>query len=155
MNLSQINHMTLLDAALAYADMGLRVFPCRQNGKQPMPGLFWQQAGTTDKVTILDWWVRYPNANIGIAMGDGWHALDLDRGEGKDGWKSFLALGGPERPPWPMQATPGGGGHLLWRLPGVSFKNFTRRGVFSGMDMRSDSGYILGAPSVVDGKRYR
>jgi hypothetical protein len=154
LHLSSVNQQSLLDAALTYAAFGIRVFPCRPGGKEPMEGVMWTREATTDFDRIIQQWTRYPNANIGLAMGGGWCALDMDRGDGKDGWKSYLSLGGNPKPPWPLQATPSNGGHALWRTE-ETFKNFTRRGEHGGLDMRSANGYILAAPSVVGGKAYR
>lgn len=152
--LSYVNSLTLKDAALWYAAHGWRVFPCQPGQKVPLPGCMWQDEATDEPWTVGAWWDRVPDANIGLVCGDSRNILDLDQGEGKDGWRSYLALGGDRNPPWPQQETPSGGKHLLF-LSREPLRNFTRRGPHGGMDMRTDGGYVLGAPSVVGGVPYR
>jgi hypothetical protein len=113
----------------------------------------WADQAATDPGQIRFWWSQWPEANIGLAMGRGWHALDIDRKDGVDGWLSYRALGGPQIPPWPRQHTPSGGLHLLLRGD-YALSNFAKRGPHGGLDMRTDRGYILAAPSRVDGKPY-
>jgi len=154
MNLSRANDMSFLDAALFYASHGIRVFPCEPGKKVPLQGCMWTVEATTDFDRVLNWWIRYPNANIGLAMGNGWAALDMDRKADRDGWKSYLALGGNPKPPWPMQSTPSNGGHFFFRTDEV-FKNFVNRGEHGGLDFRSLNGYVVATPSIVNGKPYR
>jgi hypothetical protein len=154
---STVNSLSKADAAQWYAKQGIRVFPCVPGGKEP--AVRWTEEATTDPWTIELWWLKWPNSNIGLAMGgkDGWVALDLDQGTGKDGWASYQAAGGPLVHPWPEQTTPNGGLHLLWRCGWLAqeFSNFARRGSAGGVDMRVDRGYIVAAPSVVEGRSYQ
>jgi hypothetical protein len=152
-NLAYVNHLPLPEAALAYAQWGFRVFPLAPGGKQPL--VKWSTEATTDEETIKRWWETYPSANIGICMGNGWAALDLDNKEGRDGWQSYLSLDGLSPAPWPMQRTPSGGHHLLWAARGETLANFTRRGPHGGLDMRTDGGYIAVSPSKVGGESYQ
>jgi hypothetical protein len=58
----------LLESAIAYAEAGFRVHPCRPNQKEPiLDG--WQKLATRDPGTIASWWGRRPNANVAIACG--------------------------------------------------------------------------------------
>ncbi len=154
--LSQLNTLTLPQAAEIYARNGWRIFPISPNSKQP-PLCAWADEATSDLARVRAWWTQWPDANIGWALGGGWAALDLDRKhEGEDGWASYLDLGGPANPSWPIQRTPGGGLHLLWWLgrQESELSNFARRGPRGGLDMRCSRGYILLTPSIVGGKRY-
>jgi Bifunctional DNA primase/polymerase, N-terminal/Phage integrase family len=67
----------LLEAALEYTGRGLPVFPC--NGKVPLTEHGFQDA-STDTATVLAWWTRWPESNIGIATGaaSGLVVLDVD-----------------------------------------------------------------------------
>lgn len=149
-----LNSMSLLDAAKAYAAMGYRVFPVQPNGKAPIPGWgSWKQYATRDLARLEQFWTAVPDANIAIVMGEGYSICsDLDRKGGDDGWASYFEVaGGP--PQGPLQITPSGGYHALHQyVPGL--KNFTHKGAHGGIDMRTDNGYIVAAPSTIDGKRY-
>ena len=151
--LSQVNSLGFRDAALFYAAQDIPVFPLQPGANAPPLVQFTTQA-TTDPEIIKAWWDLWPDANVGLRMGGQWHALDLDQKDGRDGWASYLAVGGPALPAWPVQKTPSGGLHLLWRGSFEGFSNFTRRGPHGGMDMRTRNGYIAASPSVVNGVRY-
>ena len=149
-----INQLSLMDAALAYAAKGIRVFPLQQNSKIPMAKWPWKKIATTDPVVIRAWWELFPKANIGMAMGHGsaLDALDIDVKKGQDGTRSYQAIT-QERYTGPVQITPSKGSHLLFlHHPGLI--NFTRKGTLGGLDMRTDGGYILGSPSIVDNQPY-
>ena len=78
---SEVNRLSLPFAACWYAMHGFRVFPCSPD-KTPL--VSWSLSATDDLPTILAWWKHWPQAGIGIAMGNGWHALDLDQKNGGD-----------------------------------------------------------------------
>ena len=67
-----------LETALQYTALGLRVFPLRPRTKQPLPGLMWKQAATTDPQTIRAAWEANPGANVGVVCGEGVFVLDAD-----------------------------------------------------------------------------
>jgi Bifunctional DNA primase/polymerase, N-terminal len=73
----------MLKAALAYAQRGFAVFPCKPRGKAPLVkhGL---NAATRDETRIRKWWTRWPDANVGIATGAASRLLvvDIDSLEG-------------------------------------------------------------------------
>jgi len=148
LSLATCNASSLLDSALHYASLGFPVFPCTPGDKTPL--VAWADQASTDPGQIRFWWSQWPTANLGLAMGRGWHALDIDRKNGVDGWLSYRALGGPQLPSWPRQHTPSGGIHLLLRGD-YALSNFAKRGPHGGLDMRTDRGYILAAPSRVSG----
>lgn len=55
----------LLVHAVRAAQRGWHVFPCIPGEK--VPSLKWYEAATTDLDTIIRWWQREPEANIGIS----------------------------------------------------------------------------------------
>ena len=65
--------------ALSYAAMGWAVLPLRASGKEPLTqhGVY---DASSDPEQIVEWWCRYPAANIAIATGQasGTCALDID-----------------------------------------------------------------------------
>jgi len=66
----------LLDAALRYADLGYRVFPCAPGDNRPVTEHGFHDA-TTDPDAIERWWSDRPSANIGLPT-EGLLALDVD-----------------------------------------------------------------------------
>ncbi len=147
----------MLRAALAYAHHDRDVFPCHPKGKIPLTEHGLKDA-TRDPAIIQAWWARWPDANIGVAMGSGLFALDIDVTNGTDGYKTLAhleSMRGP-LPVTPRQHTPSGGAHLLFKLPeGVVIPNSAGK-LGPGLDTRGAGGYIVVAPSLgPDGKRYR
>ena len=72
----------LLNAALAYAEHGWPVFPCRIT-KSPLTSEGFKDA-STNAGTIDLWWHHYPLASIGIPTGkvSGFIVLDVDPDHG-------------------------------------------------------------------------
>ncbi len=142
----------LLRAALTYARLGYRVHPTR--GKVPiLPG--WPDAATTDPDTIKSWWRSNPRANVGLALGRGLVALDIDAPDGEGSLGQLMAELG-ELPATVESRTPRGGRHLLYRVPdGTAIKNHV--GLRPNLDVRADGGQIVVAPSVhpETGSRYQ
>jgi len=150
-NLTSTNDMSLLDAALFYAQVA-PVFPIKPGTKLPLLSGSWVQYATQDERVIRQWWTSYPEANIAWVMGGSIMTSDLDMKNGEDGWESYKALDAtPIKAP--IQVTPSGGFHVLHAFhPGLI--NFTKKGVKGGIDLRTTNGYILVAPSRVEGVEY-
>jgi hypothetical protein len=141
----------LLTAALRYAELGYRVFPCVPSGKAPLTEHGFHDA-TTDHEEIERWWAQHPNANIGIPTA-GLVVVDID-GEANP-WP-----GDPERSAdlaqtGAMGLTPRGGRHYLFRRPAGKSWRCTESRLALHVDTRTDGGYILVPPSVVEGRAYR
>ncbi len=145
-------------AALKLAAMGIHVFPLVANGKTPAT-LHGYQDASQDAKRVAEMWKHRPGANIGIATGaSGLVVIDVDAKHDVDGWDSLTAamdklgeLPGPTR----MASTPNGGGHFYFRAPeGVEIRNSAGK-LGPGLDVRARGGYVVAAPSVIDGKTYR
>lgn len=126
--------------ALAYAAIGHYVFPCRARKKEPLTEHGWKDA-TTDPDIIRDWWLKWPDANIGIACGpSNIVVIDLDSSEAL---RAVKMLGLPQAP----HARTNAGWHLYCsadqRRPLQS-----RVGVLLGLDVRAMGGYVIAPPSV-------
>jgi len=141
------------NAALAYAQrLGWYVFPLAAGTKIPATkhGLL---DATDDTRQIARWWDRWPDANIGLNCGrSGLLAVDLDTKHDDDGpgnWRALLAENGITAPETPLNLTPSGGVHELYRLPdGVSIPS--KNGIVApGVDTKSDGGYIVLPPSEI------
>ena len=163
---------TPLEAALAYARRGWPVFPlhhadahrgcscidalkCRSPGKHPRTRKGLKDA-TTDAAQIRRWWQLYPLANVGLAMGrkSGLVALDVDPRSGGDASLCELLERYGELPNTLESITGGGGSHLFFAHPGVTFKNSSSV-LGEGLDVKTDGGYVVAAPSLhASGKRY-
>lgn len=162
----------LLHAALELAEIGMRVFPvhtvlhgrcscgsaaCEDQGKHPrVDG--WQTVASTSPTVIRSWWSAWPDANIGLATGEGSGVvvLDVDGAEGMAALDALEAKHGPIGAT-PRSHTPRPGMHILFAHPGYRVKNSTgkRAGIAPGLDVRGDGGYIVAPPSLhLSGGRY-
>jgi hypothetical protein len=164
--------LTPLEAALAYARRGWPVFPlhhpdphrgcscidaneCRSPGKHPRTRKGLKDA-TTDERQVRRWWELYPLANVGLAMGrkSGLVAVDVDPRSGGDAAITELIERYGDLPNTLEAITGGGGSHILFAHPGVTFKNSSSV-LGEGLDVKTDGGYIVAAPSLhSSGKRY-
>jgi hypothetical protein len=151
----EVDEMTSpLEAALGYATHGIRVFSIQPNDKRPFPGSHGCLDATTDTDVITRWWTDHPNANVAIATGAGLVVIDIDTKNGKDGWGSLDALmrDHGELPGTRWAQTPSGGAHLYFKVSGEVRNSESKHG--PGVDVRGDGGYVLAAPSIIDGKPY-
>ncbi len=141
----------LMEAALAYARMGIAVFPLTKQGKVPaIVGGF--KKATTGKEQIEALWSIKPELNIGIATGSpsgGLVVIDLDVDDmaGKDGLatlRAWEAVNG-ELPETASVVTGSGGLHLYYLCEepvGCSVD------ADLGVDVRGDGGYVVAPPSI-------
>lgn len=142
--------------ALRYAALGLPPFPLTPFTKKPLEGSNGFLDATCNPAVISRWWYGNKCRGVGLRMGwapgaaVGWATVDLDcKLCGKDGRESFSAwlAGLGLSLPWPpVQHTPSGGEHLLWRLPPGRTMT-SRTGVLPGVDIRADGGYIAAWPT--------
>ncbi len=141
----------MLHAALWYADLGYAVFPCAPGRKCPLTehGLL---DATTDPERIEHWWSENPSANVAIRT-DGLLVIDIDGGDNP--WLADEPEKLQELACAPTSLTPRGGRQHVFRQPaGKRWRN-TAGQLAPHVDTRADGGYILVAPSVVEGKCYR
>ncbi|MBM3788336.1 MAG: hypothetical protein FJW30_28705, partial [Acidobacteria bacterium] len=131
---------TMLDHALAYAARGWRVHPLRARDKTPASKHGCKDA-TTDETQIRAWWAKLPNANIGLATGYEFFAIDID--------PAGMAWYEAEHLPATHEAVTGRAGrHVLYRMP-TSYVIGNSAGLLAeGVDVRGMGGYIVAPPSV-------
>ena len=150
---------SMKDCALKYAVvLGLPVFPLKPKGKTPLTRHGFKEA-TTDPKQISAWWDNEPMANIGIATGGpaGLLVIDLDVDEEKgiDGRETLRKWEGQhgKLPDHTWLAITGRGGyHYFYHDP---FGSRSGTGLYEGIDIRGDGGYIVAPPSVhPNGRRY-
>jgi len=136
----------MLEAALSYAAHGWRVFPVEPRGKKPLIK-DWPKKATTDARKINEWWTKWPDANIGVATGEGSGLFVLDV-DGEEGSNSLIALEAEIGPlPETLESQTGTGGrHLFFLMPKRDIRN--KQSFRPGLDIRGNGGYVLVAPSV-------
>jgi len=139
----------MLSAALRYAELGYRVFPCVPGDKRPLTEHGFHDA-TTDVTHIEAWWTAHPDANVAIPT-EGLAVIDVDGPDNPwpgDAEKSGELGGGP------TSLTPRGGRHHIFRQPAGRTWNCTTGKLADHVDTRANGGYIVVPPSVVAGKPY-
>ncbi len=158
------NSESMLDWALLWATSGQPVFPlhevydgictclsgseCRSPGKHPRT-----RNGVDDATTDLDqvraMWRKYPNANIGGAMGGERQILAVDIDPRNGGDASAHDLTEAHGDAWldtKRHKTGSGGWHLFYTIPeGVTF---TKGKLAPGIDLKYTGGYVVLPPSV-------
>lgn len=93
------------------------------------------------------------NAQIGLAMGDGLLAIDLDEKDGKSG-SATLAANGWTIPATASQRTRNGGSHHLVTVPHGTRAETDAGELGAGIDRRGDGGYIvLYDPAILTAER--
>ena len=118
-------------------------------GKHPRTSSGLSEA-SIDLAVIDEWFSRWPESNLAILTGaaSGLVVVDVDPKHG--GLKSIKELTGSDVPgeAWGtkmIQRTGSGGFHLLYAHPDKTVRN--RVGLWDGIDVKADGGYILAAPS--------
>jgi hypothetical protein len=163
----------LLEAALGYAARGIPVYPvhwprptvggasvacscsrglaCDRPAKHPLLRRGVKEA-TTDLEVISRWWHRWPQANVGLATGICFDALDIDGPAGLAALRQLQEAAGL-RLSGPLVATGGGGWHHWFRPTG--FGNRPPRSL-THVDWRGRGGCVLAPPSRhISGRPYR
>jgi hypothetical protein len=163
----------LLDAALAYAARGIPVYPahwprpimggarlgcscprgpeCDRPAKHPLVRHGVNDA-TTNQAQLKRWWQRWPDANIGLATGVVFDALDVDGPAGVAAL-SQLACTANLRLHGPLVRTGGGGWHSWFAPTGLG--NRPPHGL-AHVDWRGRGGCVLAPPSRhISGRAYR
>jgi Bifunctional DNA primase/polymerase, N-terminal len=154
----------LLAAALGYAALGVPVYPvhwpcpttgraalacscprgraCDRPAKHPLVRHGIHDA-TTSPAQLERWWQRWPAANLGLATGVVFDALDVDGPAGLAALRQLTWAGGV-RLPGPLVATGGGGWHYWFRPTGLG--NRPPHGL-EHVDWRGRGGAVLAPPS--------
>ena len=139
---------TVASAALDYLARGWSVIPVRRNDKRPI--IRWQeyQGRRASMEEAAVWFRRWPEANLAIVTGavSALVVLDIDPAHGGaqslERWQARHGV----LPPTVEALTGGGGRHLYFSHPGAACPN--RVGLWPGLDLRGDGGYVVAPPSV-------
>jgi len=167
--------VSVLEAALSYARIGLPVLPlwsvkpgvsgfvcacgkegCSSPGKHPNARLAPQgvHSASLDEELIRRWWRARPAANVGIAAGRV-IVLDIDpRHHGDRSLAQLEAVHGALPPTW-RAITGGAGVHIYFAAPqGINAGN-TAGKIARGIDVRTRGGLVAAPPSAhISGRSY-
>jgi hypothetical protein len=137
---------SLAAAARFYAAAGLPIFPLRPGTKIPFPRTHGLKDATADADQVRSWWARTPQANIGMPTGgaSGFDVVDVD---GPEGWAVLDDIALPPILARARTCQPG-----RWHLF-IAARGAGNRAKIAGtpLDYRGDGGYVVLAPSRVDG----
>jgi hypothetical protein len=145
-----------LAAALAYAAVGLKVFPVdtrhnkplpprdKDEHGQPIPGTGGWKKATDDRDTIKQWWKIWPSAGVGIRTGSesGISVLDLDKKKGKNGlaqvphWATLTPV---------IAETKSDGRHLYFRYP--EWGAMKSDEIIPGVEIKCENACITAPPT--------
>ena len=169
---STVSWPTHLDAALNYAERGWPIFPlhgikngactcgkpeCGNAGKHPLTKNGFKDA-TSDARQIREWFARWPDANLGAAMGttgNGHFGIDTDPRHGGDKTLSEVTAKLGPLPRTLVTLTGGGGSHHWFACRGVAFKS-KANALGPGLDLKAEGGYLILPPSAhISGGAYR
>lgn len=150
----------MIEHALAYARVGMHVFPCNPATKTPFVEHGFRDA-STDEAQIREWWGRYPNAMIGYWPGEDSVVIDVDvTEEGGDGFVTLerMELKHSKLPDTVCSQSPRGGKRYFYRLRSKANGSLTKTHIFGPntcVDIRGSGGYVILPPSTrADGKQY-
>ena len=141
-------------------DYGIGVFPCRvktldkkHEAKSPLTEHGVKDA-STEGAQIEEWARQHPGCAWGAAMTAEIAAIDIDVKRGQNGFDSLVEICAThgDLPLTLTNNTPSGGQHRLFRF-GKALKNST--GLAAGIDIKSEGGYVLVPPSVIETGPYR
>ena len=135
----------LKDAALDYAARGFTPIPCVPEGKKPL--VHWKEYQTRQPTPheLTQWWTDEPTANVGLVLGNGVFAVDVD---GPDGHAALKAAG-VEIPPTTPTCLTGRGVHYYFQG-----EQPDRIALLPHVDVRG-VGIVVVPPSLhASGKRY-
>jgi hypothetical protein len=140
--------VSILQAALWYASVGLHVFPLKPAGKIPYPGTHGCKDATTDEAAIREWWDRWPDSNLGIATGIVVDVIDIDGPAGHQQralhWDDIFAK--VDNDSLGKVLTPRPGGMHIY-VPATGDGNSAS--LLPSIDYRGVGGYVVAPPSSV------
>ncbi|MGB8413457.1 MAG: bifunctional DNA primase/polymerase, partial [Candidatus Binatus sp.] len=141
--------LDLVAPAKQYAAEGFRVFPLKLNSKLPATKNGFKDA-VSDPALIEKMFAKH-KGNIAITPPPEIFIIDVDVKHGIDGKANLNDLcrkhGGITKTRF--QQTPSGGLHLIYRKPADVIVPQSAGKLAPGVDVRTDKGYIVAAPSVI------
>lgn len=134
--------------ALALQKMGFSIIPV---GLDKTPLVKWTefQSRRPTVEEVITWWLKWPNANIGLITGqiNDLTVIDCDSQEAIKTVEDLL----PQGIQFPSASTPRGGKHFFFRhAPELHSRN----SVVAKLDMKSKGGFVIVPPSRGEKRRY-
>ena len=137
---------TLVEQALEYSKAGWWIYPCIAGQKAPLikGGL---NAASSDPVQVLEWFTRWPTANLAVATGpSNLVVIDEDVKNGVDGMASLKLLEAATAFAETLSShTPSGGRHFFFRAPAGSVPRAI--GLLPGIDVLAGGSSAVLPPS--------
>lgn len=159
---SKVPPMTNIEnEALAIAEVGIRVFPCRPLDKRPAVN-DWPNVATVDPAQIAEWFARPANLGLRCGMTDGGvniFVVDIDIKNDQPGersWADFCDEHPEVREVAELTvsvSTPSGGWHFYFAAPGGE-RCPRNSNPWPGVDIRGEGGYVLAPPSTLANGEY-
>lgn len=143
-----------LETALYLARQGFKLFPLKPNDKIPAIKNF-SALATKDEKQLKEWFGSTRDFNIGISTDD-LLVVDVDvKNPEKNGLETIekLKSEGKILPATKQQLTTTNGRHMIYRTPAPIRNSVSKLG--AGLDVRGRGGFIVGAGSVIGGRRYK
>lgn len=146
--------------ALTYCKMGLHVIPIKgpygedyDDSKKPLVDWKIYQDRRPTEQDIIQWFAKWPDANIALITGPKTNLLDLDIDKDTGGFES---LKGKHLPKSWIVRTPTEGLHYYFTWPKeLADIATTKRKIYPGLDVRGNGGYVVAPPSPgFDGSQY-
>ena len=141
----------VLECALDYAtSRGWHILPASKSKKPLIKE--WTKLATTNEKQIVEWWLQYPTANIGVLTGpeSGFWVVDTDNREEYNGLQTLSNFFGNEfifnSKKYIAGKTPTEGIHLLFQWDD-DYPVKTASKILPGVDTRGIGGQIIVAPS--------
>jgi hypothetical protein len=155
MNLAEVliatSRFLTSDAAQAFVQAGIPIFPCAKDGKRPLTAAGFLEA-SREVNQVRAWWARWPSANIGMPTGSvsGFDVVDIDITGDGSGFAAFdrasaagLLDGGLAR-----VRTPSAGMHVYF--PAVAARpQRCWQAAAAHIDFRGNGGYVIIPPSTL------
>jgi hypothetical protein len=151
----------LLASALHLADLGIGVIPlwwpeggqcacpkgenCSSPAKHPITynGL---KDATTDEATIVAWWQRYPQSNIGLVTGGEIDVIDVDGAI--PAYQALIEdMGAPEHVATVLTGRGDGGLHIYCTPGGNKTIPSGKHGLPNKIEVKGAGGYVVAPPS--------
>jgi hypothetical protein len=146
---------SLVKYALKYEKLGWFVLPVHPVKKQPLIKWAHRKDRRPAAKEIQAWYKKWPTARIGVATGSlsGVDVVDLD---GPRARERFDALCGTPETITQSTGRVEGGVHIFFKHNGHSLRNVAGQDENKGIDLRTDGGFVVVAPSShKSGKRYK